>query len=113
MKKGEFVGLQISIRKSGDVTIVDLRGRSTINDGESEQFSRGLGKLVASGARKLLLNLADLTQMLQAVTHARASPVLLTVLPTALKSPTNAQVRALNEGILALGARRYVATVSL
>ena len=63
LKKGESVGLQISIRKSGDVTIVDLRGRSTINDGESEQFGRGLGKLVASGARKLLLNLADLTQI--------------------------------------------------
>jgi lysophospholipase L1-like esterase len=63
--------------------------------------------------RKVSAILADLTQMLQAVTHARASPVLLTVLPTALKSPTNAQVRALNEGILALGARRYVATVSL
>ena len=42
---------------------MDLRGRSTVNDGESEQFSRGLGKLVASGARKLLLNLADLTQI--------------------------------------------------
>ena len=42
---------------------MDLRGRSTINDGESELFSRGLGRLVASGARKLLLNLADLTQI--------------------------------------------------
>jgi anti-sigma B factor antagonist len=63
LQKGEFVGLQISIRKSDDVTIVDLRGRSTINNGESELFSRGLAKLVASGARKLLLNLADLTQI--------------------------------------------------
>jgi anti-anti-sigma factor len=63
LKKGEFVCLQISIRKSGDVTIVDLRGRSTVNDGESELFSKCLGKLVLSGVRKLLLNLADLSQI--------------------------------------------------
>jgi len=63
LKKGEFVGLQISIRKSGDVTIVDLQGRSTVNDGESELLSRHLGRLVASGMSKLLLNLADLTQI--------------------------------------------------
>jgi lysophospholipase L1-like esterase len=63
--------------------------------------------------RKVPAILADLTQMLQAVTHARATPVLLTVLPTALKSPTNAQVRALNRRILALGARRQVPTVNL
>ena len=63
LKKGEFVGLQISIRKSSDVTIVDLQGRSTIDDGESELLSRRLGNLVGSGVRKLLLNLADLTQI--------------------------------------------------
>jgi anti-anti-sigma factor len=57
------VGLQISIRKSGDVTIVDLRGRSTIDDGESESLSNQLQKLVAHGVRKLLLNLADLAKV--------------------------------------------------
>jgi anti-sigma B factor antagonist len=57
------VGLQISIRKSGDVTIVDLRGRSTIDDGESESLSNQLQKLVANGVRKLLLNLADLAKV--------------------------------------------------
>jgi anti-anti-sigma factor len=57
------VGLQISIRESGDVTILDLRGRSTIDGGESELLSNQLRKLVASGVRKLLLNLADLTQV--------------------------------------------------
>jgi anti-anti-sigma factor len=56
------MSLQISIRESGDVTVVDLRGRSTI-DGESELLSRRLNKLVASGVRKLLLNLADLTRV--------------------------------------------------
>jgi anti-anti-sigma factor len=57
------VSLHISIRESGDVTILDLRGRSTISGGESELLSSRLQKLVASGARKLLLNLGDLTHV--------------------------------------------------
>ena len=56
------MGLQISIRESGDVTIVDLRGRSTI-DGESELLSDRLRKLIANGVRRVLLNLTDLTQV--------------------------------------------------
>ena len=63
LKKEAFVGLQISIRRSGEVSIADLRGRSTVNDGESEVLSRQLQKLVADGVRKLLLNLAELTQI--------------------------------------------------
>jgi anti-anti-sigma factor len=57
-----IVGLRVSLRESGDVTILDLRGRSTI-DGESERLSRRLKQLAASGGRKLLLNLTDLTQV--------------------------------------------------
>jgi anti-sigma B factor antagonist len=57
------VGLQISTRESGDVTILDLRGRSTIDGGESELLSSQLRELIANGVRKLLLNLADLTQI--------------------------------------------------
>ena len=57
------MGLQISIRESGDVTILDLRGRSTINGGETELLSDHLKELVANGAQKLLLNLANLTQV--------------------------------------------------
>src|SRR5215813_7523876 len=57
------VSLNVSIRKSGDVTILDLRGRSTINGGESELLSSHLQKLVADGVRKLLLNLTNLTQV--------------------------------------------------
>ena len=56
------VGLQISIRESGDVTILDLRGRATIG-ADSELLSSHLQELVAHGVRKLLLNLADLTQV--------------------------------------------------
>jgi anti-sigma B factor antagonist len=57
------VGLQVSIRESGDVTILDLRGRSTIDGGESQLLSSQLQKLLATGVRKLLLNLGDLTQV--------------------------------------------------
>lgn len=57
------MALQISIRESGDVTILDLRGRATVDPGESERLDSRLRKLVANGARKLLLNLADLTQV--------------------------------------------------
>jgi anti-anti-sigma factor len=57
------VGLQISIRESADVTVLDLRGRSTIDGGESELLSGLLKELVANGVRKLLLNLVNLTQV--------------------------------------------------
>ena len=57
------MGLQILIRESGDVTILDLRGRSTIDSGESELLGSRLKKLVTNGVRKLLWNLADLTQV--------------------------------------------------
>lgn len=57
------MGLQVSIRNSGDVTILDLRGRATIDSGESELLEGHLQELIANGARKLLLNLADLTQV--------------------------------------------------
>ena len=57
------MGLTISIRESGDVTILDLRGRATIDGGESKLLSRCLNRLVAKGVRNLLLNLGDLTQV--------------------------------------------------
>ena len=54
--------LQISIRESGDVTILDVRGRATIGDGRY-LLSLHLRELVAKGVRKLLLNLTDVTQL--------------------------------------------------
>lgn len=56
------MSLKTSIREFGDVTILDLGGRSTI-EGESELLSGRLKKMAAKGARKLLLNLRDLTQI--------------------------------------------------
>ena len=57
-----IVGLRISIRESGDVTILDLQGKATIGV-DNDLLSSHLRKLVGDGVRKLLLNLADLTQM--------------------------------------------------
>jgi len=56
------VGLKISIRESGDVTILDLQGRATIGM-DSDLLSGRLQKLISNGARKLLLNLADVAQL--------------------------------------------------
>jgi anti-sigma B factor antagonist len=54
--------LQISIRESAGVTIVDLTGKATIGD-DNDLLNSNLRKLVANGARNLLLNLVDLTQV--------------------------------------------------
>ena len=56
------MGLRISIRESADVTILDLQGKLTIGV-DSDLLSVQLKKLVAKGARKLLLNLEDVTQL--------------------------------------------------
>jgi anti-anti-sigma factor len=56
------VDLQISIRESGDVAILDLQGRATIG-ADSDLLSSYLQRLVADGAQKLLLNLANVTQV--------------------------------------------------
>lgn len=57
------MGLQISTRAFRDITILDLQGRSTINGGESKLLDSQLQTLIASGVRKLLLNLTNLTQV--------------------------------------------------
>ena len=56
--------LEISIRESdGDVTILDLRGKATISDGESDLLGARLDQLIADGAHKLVLNLTELTHV--------------------------------------------------
>jgi len=54
--------LQISIRESGDVTILDLQGRATLGV-DSDLLNSHLQNLIANGVRKLLLNLADVAQL--------------------------------------------------
>ena len=56
------MGLQISVRESGDVAILYLQGRS-IEPSACELLRSSLQKVVASGARKVLLDITDLTQL--------------------------------------------------
>ena len=57
------MAIQIAIRKSGDITILDVQGRATISDGESELLRSKLEELIANGVCKVLLNLADLSHV--------------------------------------------------
>ncbi len=56
------MGLQLSIRQSADVTILDLQGRATIGRG-NDLLSSHLRKLIGDGTRKVLLNLAGVPQV--------------------------------------------------
>ena len=57
------MGLHVASRQSGDVTILDLRGKLTLNGDESALLGSHLQELLANGAHKLLLNLTNLTQI--------------------------------------------------
>ena len=57
------MALQIAIRESGEVTLVDLKGSATISDGEYDFLRVKLEELLAGGVCHLLLNLADLTHV--------------------------------------------------
>jgi anti-sigma B factor antagonist len=54
--------IEISIRESGKVTILDLRGTCTL-DGGSEQLSGQLRRLFNNGVCNLVFNLEALTQV--------------------------------------------------
>jgi anti-sigma B factor antagonist len=56
------VGLQVAIRKSGDVTILDVQGKATIGR-NNELLNQNLRKAFDDGARKILVNLAGVTQV--------------------------------------------------
>ena len=56
------MGLQISIRESAEVTILDLQGKVTIGV-DGDLLGVHLKKLVDKGVRNLLLNLEDVTQL--------------------------------------------------
>lgn len=56
------MGLQASLRKSGDVVILDLQGRATLGSG-NDALSAELRKLVESEASKVLVNLSGVTQI--------------------------------------------------
>lgn len=56
------MGLQISTRNSGDLTIVDLQGRVTIGS-SNDELSAKLRNLIGDGAKKILINMDGLQQI--------------------------------------------------
>jgi anti-anti-sigma factor len=56
------VGLQISVRESRDVAILDLQGRLTTGE-DGELLSKQLRELIDNGKSKLLLNLVNVAQI--------------------------------------------------
>ena len=65
---------QIEMQESGDVAILDLRGRAIIG-GDSEMLSSHIRKLRANGVRNLLLNLTDLIQIDSSSSASLLGPV--------------------------------------
>jgi anti-anti-sigma factor len=60
--RGGVVGLQIAVRESRDVAILDLHGRLTTSE-DGELLSKQLRELIGNGKSRLLLNLVKLTQL--------------------------------------------------
>jgi anti-sigma B factor antagonist len=50
--------MQIDERKVGDVTILDLKGKMTLGDGD-EVLRTKINGLIQAGAKKMVLNLGD------------------------------------------------------
>jgi anti-sigma B factor antagonist len=56
------MGLQLFVRRSADVVIIDLHGKATI--GAANDILRNqLRRLIEDGTSKVLLNLTDVTQL--------------------------------------------------
>lgn len=56
------MGLQVAIRKLGDVTILDVQGKATIGR-DNETLNQHLRNVFDGGARKVLVNFAGVTQV--------------------------------------------------
>lgn len=56
------IGLQLSVRHVSDVVVVDLCGKATIGR-DNDLLDNQLRQLIDQGSSKILLNLADVTQM--------------------------------------------------
>jgi anti-sigma B factor antagonist len=54
------VSVKMTTRQVGDVTVIDAAGRITLGEGAST-FRDSIRDLAASGQKKLLLNLADVS----------------------------------------------------
>jgi anti-sigma B factor antagonist len=62
MREEADMDLQISMRKSGDISILDLRGRLVIGVG-NDLLATELGKLAGNSPCNVLVNLTQVTQM--------------------------------------------------
>ncbi len=60
--KGWAVGLQIEVRKTGEVILLDVRGRATIG-ASNDLLSSKLREAIESGCSKILVNLEGITQI--------------------------------------------------
>ncbi len=56
------MALEISTRTAGDITILDLKGRATLGP-DADKLNDVLRDVVASGTRKVLVNMNGLTQI--------------------------------------------------
>lgn len=56
------MSIEISTRMAGDITIMDLKGRATLGK-DADKLNDALRDVIAGGTRKLLVNLAGLSQM--------------------------------------------------
>lgn len=52
--------MNINVRQSGEVTILDLRGKITIGSGDVA-LRNAVHQVMDSGAKKVLINMADVT----------------------------------------------------
>src|SRR5687767_1716193 len=52
--------MNVNVRKAGDVTIVDLKGKITIGSGDAA-LRQAIQEVMNSGANKVLINMADVT----------------------------------------------------
>jgi anti-sigma B factor antagonist len=55
-KAGRIAGMEIAERKVSDVTILDLRGKMTLGEGD-ELLKEKINGLLAAGTKKIVLNL--------------------------------------------------------
>jgi anti-sigma B factor antagonist len=54
------MSLKLTIRRVGDVEVVDLSGRITLGEGSSA-IREEIHDMIAAGTRKILMNLADVS----------------------------------------------------
>ena len=52
--------MNVNVRKAGDVTIVDLKGKITIGSGDAA-LRQAMQEVMNSGANKVLINMADVS----------------------------------------------------